>query len=148
MVGKKLTEPADNTTNNVAARKGDVEVEGLNFAETSLLKELDRIAQDGVTTENLSCPHDAVLRYLSASLYVEYTNKTTYNLGSSVVGTSEALKETGTLGLGYLESRGVFNQSNLSLDLGLDNRRVTILAQSGKGVASEISLSASNSVPW
>lgn len=54
-------EPTNHTANDVAGRKGDVEVERLDFGPSSGLEENDDEAKDRIAAENLGCPDDAVL---------------------------------------------------------------------------------------
>lgn len=58
----KLTEPANNSADNVASRKTNVEVERGNWRKSSLLKEDDGEAKNGVAAQNLRSPDDDILR--------------------------------------------------------------------------------------
>ena len=55
-------EPAEDTTDDVASGKRDVEVERLDFGETSCLEEDDGVGDQGVAAEDLSGPDDTVLK--------------------------------------------------------------------------------------
>lgn len=54
-------QPANHTANDVACRKGNVEVKGLDCRPASRLEEDDNEAKNRITAENLSRPDNAVL---------------------------------------------------------------------------------------
>jgi hypothetical protein len=53
--------PTNNTADNITRGKRNVDVEGLNFTETCSLEEDNRESEEGISTENLSCPYNTVL---------------------------------------------------------------------------------------
>jgi hypothetical protein len=53
--------PADDAADDVACRKGDVDIEGLQFAKPSGFEKDDRVTEDGIAAEGLSRPDDAIL---------------------------------------------------------------------------------------
>ena len=55
-------EPTDNASYDVASGQRNVDVEGLKFRETRLLEEFHGVAEDGIATQNLSGPDNAILR--------------------------------------------------------------------------------------
>ena len=55
-------EPTDNASYDVASGQRNVDVEGLKFRETRLLEEFHGVAEDGIATQNLSRPDNAILR--------------------------------------------------------------------------------------
>lgn len=54
-------EPTAYTADDVAGRKRNVDVEGLEFGETGSFEEDDGVAEDGVSAEDLGGPYYAVL---------------------------------------------------------------------------------------
>ncbi len=54
-------EPADDATNDVASRQGNVDIECLKLRKARIFQEDDRVSKDRIATEDLSGPDDAVL---------------------------------------------------------------------------------------
>lgn len=54
--------PTNDTADNVAGRKGNIEIERLDFGETGRLQKRDGVSNQGVSTEDLGCPNNTVLR--------------------------------------------------------------------------------------
>jgi hypothetical protein len=53
--------PADDTADNVACRKGDVDVKRLDLRKPCRFEKDNRVAEEGVAAEDLGGPDDAVL---------------------------------------------------------------------------------------
>ena len=54
--------PAYDATNNVTSRQGDIDVKCLQFSQPCRLEENDRVAKNGIATEDLSSPDYAILK--------------------------------------------------------------------------------------
>ena len=53
--------PANDAADNVACRKGNIDVERLEFRKSRCFEKDNRVAKDGVAAEYLGGPDDAVL---------------------------------------------------------------------------------------
>jgi hypothetical protein len=53
--------PTNNTADNITRRKRNVDIEGLKFTEPCSLEEDNGESEEGISTENLSCPYNTVL---------------------------------------------------------------------------------------
>jgi hypothetical protein len=100
-------EPTDDSTNDVASGKRDVEVERRDGSKTCSFQENHTIAQDRITAENLSCPNDTILCLSVLKLLQQ--EKLTYNLGSTKVGATEAIYQSSTFCFDLLLLVGVYD---------------------------------------
>lgn len=55
--------PTNDTADNVTGRKGNIEIERLDFGETGRLQKRDGVGNQRVSTEDLGCPNNTVLRH-------------------------------------------------------------------------------------
>lgn len=53
--------PANDTADNVACRKGDVDVKRLDLRKPCCFEKDNRVAEEGVAAEDLGSPDDAIL---------------------------------------------------------------------------------------
>ena len=137
-------EPTDDTADDVASGKRDIEVERCDGIEACGFQENYAVAQDRITAENLSCPNDTVLR-MSASAWLQQED-VTYNFGSAKVGATEAIDQFSALRFHLLLLVGVDDVSQTTLDLG--RMRRTLIDETVQTVSSEIKLLATDRVPW
>jgi hypothetical protein len=100
-------EPADNSTDDVASGKRDVEVERCDGSKTCSFQKYHAVAQDRITAEDLSCPNDTVLR-LSIMMLVQQEG-VTYDLGSPKVSATEAIYQSSTFCFYLLLLVGVYD---------------------------------------
>jgi hypothetical protein len=86
--------PADDSTDDVACRKGDVDIECLQFRKSSSFEKDDRVAEDGIAAEGLSRPDDTILVdwLTNNAIFVAKlgSNRVTYNFRSPQVRPLEA----------------------------------------------------------
>ena len=54
-------EPANNTTDDVASRKRDIDVKSLELGKARSFEKDNRVAEDGVPAEDLGGPDNAIL---------------------------------------------------------------------------------------
>jgi hypothetical protein len=100
-------EPTNDSTNDVASGKRDVEVERCDRSKTCSFQRYHAVAQDRITAEDLSCPNATVLR-LSITMLLQEEG-VTYDLGSTKVSATEAIYQSSTFCFYLLVLVGVYD---------------------------------------
>ena len=118
----------------------------MQLREARSLKKDDRVIEDGVATENLCGPDNAILLMrMSLCQSCRRRGIQSHNLGAAEVGAPKALKDTRAVSLCSFQCCGVPDICQSCLHLSLLSRRV--LSKAVQAPASQVDLVSPDCVP-
>lgn len=141
-------EPADDTTDDIASRQGDVEVEGLNLRPARGLEEGNGISHQSIAAHDLGDPDNAILSRASQLRHWDrgaMKKRETYDFRSTKIGSLEAFCKPSTFGLSGFERSSMLNKGKGRFDLCVFPWR--ILTEAMQASLSQFRVAATHGIP-